>query len=105
MWIDVGANGSASDAGVFNRTELKKKFEQGTAGLPIAEPLPGGDTPIPYYLLGDDAFALNTWLMKPYAGRHLSYEEAIFNYRLSSGRHVVENAFGILSHRFHCLNY
>ena len=103
MWIDVGANGSGSDSSVFNRTKLKKKFEDGVAGLPAAEPLPGAYKPIPYFLIGDDAFALNTWLMKSYAGRSLSNEEAIFNYRLSSGRQVVENAFGILSHRFRCI--
>ena len=102
-WVDVGSNGSAGDAQVFNRSELKECFEQDTVGVPAPEPLPHDDKDMPFFIVADDAFALRTWLMKPFSKRHLSQEERIFNYRLSRARRIVENAFWILAHRYQCL--
>lgn len=53
---------------------------------------------VPYCILGDKAFQLNDYTMKPYDGtRERGSCERIFNYRLSRARRVVENAFGVLS--------
>ena len=89
MWVDVGANGSASDTSIFNRSELKRDFENGNIGLPTGDSLPNDNRITPYFLLGDDAFALTKWLVKPYPHRGLNHDERIFNYRLSHVRPIV----------------
>lgn len=103
IWANVGANGSGSDAGVFNGSHLRPALERGTLGFPPPTPFPGDDRDLPYFLVGDDAFPLRTWLMKPYSIRCMTDEQRIFNYRLSRARRVVENAFGIMAHRWRCL--
>ena len=105
VWVDIGAQGSASDAQVWNDSELKEAIDAETIGFPAADPLPGDDDEhtMPYFIIGDDAFALRTWLMKPFSRRCMQHDERIFNYRLSRARRIVENAFGILANRFRCL--
>ena len=99
-WVDVGTAGSCSDAQIFNACHLKRKIDDGTIGFPDPAPLTQGGRDVPYFILVDDVFALKTWLMKPYGRRMLTREERIANYRISRGRRVVENAFGILVSRF-----
>ncbi|XP_052222164.1 uncharacterized protein LOC127838414 [Dreissena polymorpha] len=82
IWVNVGANDSASDAQLFNNTELRTMLEINSLNLPDSYPLPCDDKNTPYFLIGDDAFALRTWMMKPYSRRKLTNEERIFTYRI-----------------------
>ena len=56
--VDLGDNGSTSDVAVFNQSDLKVALETSTLGLPPLKALLGDDTPIPYFLIGEDAFLL-----------------------------------------------
>ena len=98
--MDPGTAGSCSDAQLFNASQLKRKIEDGRIGFLDQAPITQGGRDVPYFILADDEFALKTWLMKPYDRRMLTREERIANYRISRGRRVVENAFGILVSRF-----
>lgn len=70
--------------------------------FPSPSTLPWTDSEIPYLILGDEAFPLLLNLMKPYPRSQSSTDmsKAIYNYRLSRARRVVENAFGILTQTF-----
>ena len=56
----------------------------------------------PLMLVGNPAYPLLPWLIKPFVGS-LTPEEESFNCYLSSARIVVENAFGRLKARWRCL--
>lgn len=88
-YIDIGANGRASDSAIFRDSTLNIALENNTLGMPEK-----------CVIIGDDAFPLRTNLLKPYSKTGLNNYEMIFNYRLSRARRVVENAFGILVWRF-----
>ena len=103
MWVDIGSAGCCSDAQIFNHCDLKPAMEQNWMHVPQPDALPHDDADTPYHIVADDAFALTTWCMKPYAIRGQTRQQRLFNYRLSRARRVVENAFGILANRFRCL--
>lgn len=52
-------------------------------------------------MIGDSAFRLSEFLMKPFPfSTAASEEQRAYNYNLSKSRRVVENAFGQLKARF-----
>ena len=103
LYIDVGCNGRISDGGVFQRCSLYEAIQTDDLEFPQTVPLPERNTCIPYFFVGDDAFAMAPYMMKPYPFRDLPGPHRIYNYRLSRARRVVENAFGIIANRFRIL--
>lgn len=99
-YIDVGVNGRVSDGGVYRQSSLAKAIAQNSINIPEDRSLPGRNKLVPHVILADAAFPLSEHILKPYPFRDMSDEQRIFNYRLSRGRRVVENAFGILANRF-----
>ncbi|XP_060566390.1 uncharacterized protein LOC132725307 [Ruditapes philippinarum] len=93
IWLDVGPDGAASDAQIYNECELKDVLQNKTIGFLI----------LSNFFVADNAFQLRTDMMKPFPFRNKTVEERIFNYRLPKARRVMENAFGILAQRFQIL--
>jgi len=54
--------------------------------LPKPASFEGSGTEMPFIILGDEAYPLKMYPMKPFARKDLSCEEGVFNYRLSRGR-------------------
>ena len=102
IWIDTDGEDHQSDGQLFGASELKECIDDNTINLPDNDPLPNDDRDTPYYILGDDAFPLRTFPMKPYCRRGLDNDMMVANYIISRGRRVVENGFGILANRWSC---
>ncbi|XP_066947159.1 uncharacterized protein [Macrobrachium rosenbergii] len=110
LYVDVSAIASKSNGGfVSANTQLCKMLDRREANLPAPERLPNETedkrpptrpAPIDYFFVGDVAFPLKKYMMKPYPARRLTIPEHIYNYRLSRARRTVKNAFGILANRF-----
>lgn len=103
-FVDIGSYGHESDAGIWADWNVSRGIETDQLGLPSPQNLPGSDIKTPHVLIGDDAFPLKPYLLKPYpTGRNpnaLPEDKCIFNYRLCRARRIVENAFGIMSARW-----
>ncbi|XP_050517993.1 uncharacterized protein LOC126892490 [Diabrotica virgifera virgifera] len=100
--VDVGSYGKESDNGIFQKLVIGKKIANNRFNIPPPKNLPGSQVILPHFLIGDEAFALSNYMMKPYSRRlaRLEREKQIYNYRLCRGRRVTENAFGLLSQVF-----
>nr|XP_036216119.1 putative nuclease HARBI1 isoform X2 [Bactrocera oleae]XP_036216120.1 putative nuclease HARBI1 isoform X2 [Bactrocera oleae] len=98
IFVDIGCNGRCNDAGVFLQSKLSEVLRE-ERNLPTNSTI-GNNRCLPYVMVSDDAFQLQTHLMKPYPYHTNSREKQVFNSRLSRARHVVEHSFGILANRF-----
>ena len=99
LYVDVGSNGRVNDSGIWSKTSLLQGIQERSVKLPNDEKLPNGEI-IPYVFLGDNAFALKRFMMKPFPQQGLTREKRIYNYRHSRVRRISENLFGILANRW-----
>ncbi|XP_071628812.1 uncharacterized protein [Temnothorax longispinosus] len=101
QFVDIGAYGRRSDGGIFKESVFGQKFENNEMKLPKPAPISKNGDNLPYCLVGDEAFPLKTYLLRPYPGKqNTEYEKRVFNYRLSRARRTIENSFGILANRW-----
>ncbi|XP_017470013.1 PREDICTED: uncharacterized protein LOC108361774, partial [Rhagoletis zephyria] len=101
--INIGAYGFQSDGGVLWNSGFGKHLYSGTLGLPENDVLRSTNNCFPHYFVGDNAFPLKPFLMRPFPGENLPPDRQIFKQRLSRARRVIENVFGILACRWRIL--
>ena len=101
LFIDicVGWPGSVHDARVLVNSSLYKRACK--REILCGQNITVNGTAIPIFLVGDSAYPLSCWLMKPFAhNANLTRSQRSFNFHLSRARIVVENAFGRLKGRW-----
>ena len=99
LLVDIGDAGRQSYGSVYANSHLGYAIDR-LPNFPAPNRIGNSNEAFPYVFLADDAFGLKTYMMKPYPGTNLQENENIFNYRLSRGRRVIENTFGIAASRF-----
>ena len=106
IWTSIGAEGKSSDSGIWKRSPIYQALHnrRNPLEIPAPERLQRDGPRLPYFFVGDDAFPLSSFMMKPYSRCDLTPRQRIFNYRLSRARMTIENVFGIMSAKFNILH-
>lgn len=105
IYIDVGRNGRMSDGGVWRDCSLKTALDNGDLNIPVPTPLPHDPSqePFRFTFVADAAFGLTLNIQKPYPITNRTVAQRIHDYRVSRARRTSENAFGLITSRFGCL--
>lgn len=97
-FVDIGACGRRSDGGIFGDSIIGRNFDSERMNVPKPVAVEVGGRILPFCLVGDEAFPLKPYLLRPYPGKTgLTSQQDIYNYRLSRARRMIENTFGILA--------
>ena len=76
---DVGSNGRTNDCRILSKCLLLQVKYDGSLKLP-EDDYQTNDFKLPFVFLGDNAFALKEFMMKPYPQQSLTADERICNY-------------------------
>lgn len=96
LTIEVGARGKQSDGGTFASSTLFYLIDNDKFNIPPEKNLPGTNIKVPHVLIGDEAYPLKPYLMRPFPSRGLNAAKENFNNHLSRARKCIECTFGIL---------
>ena len=78
--VDIGSSGRNSDGGVFMNSAFGEALNAGKIDLPPPRNINGES--LPYVFVGDEAFPLKGFMMRPFPGRLVEEAKQIFNYQL-----------------------
>jgi hypothetical protein len=91
--VDMGAFGKQSNGCIFLASDLFSFIGGKRLSFPEPDFLPHSNVTAPYIILGDGAYPLLHYLMKPYEPNSLTDRRHSFNECLSRARKTVECAF------------
>jgi hypothetical protein len=76
--IDIGAYGKQSDGGIF-RSSLYQLLNSNNFNIPDDKELPLTEVKLPFVMLGDEAYLLLSYLMRPFPRRQRTESKRVFN--------------------------
>ena len=94
VWASCGYPGNSHDSVIFQSTDLWNQIKNQDYLPKIGKKV--GSLLVPPLILGDAAFPLQPWLMKPCTNANSTLQQRYYNYWLSRARMVREGAFGQL---------
>ena len=84
-------HGRNNDSGVLSKSEMGKRLSASEIHLPKPERLPGFLFDLlPFYLLIDEIFPLETWQLRVYSGKMLQENQSVYNYKYFHPRRVLK---------------
>lgn len=103
-YVDIGAYGKTSDSTIWKDSSLYKLMKENKLDLPEPQSISIEGNRLPYVFIGDEAFGLSEYMLRPYSGKQLTKKKRVFNYRLSRARRYVESSFGVLANKWRILH-
>lgn len=68
-FVDIGVYGRRNNGDIFKESAIGKTFDEGRMNIPQPVAIKEGGPILPYCLVGDEAFPLKSYLLRPYPGR------------------------------------
>lgn len=94
--VEVGGKGKQSDGGTFHFSRLNRLLTENRFNVPPSQRLPGSNLNLPYVLIGDEAYPLKNYLMRPYPSGGLNTEKKIST-KDYPGQESLTNKFRIFT--------
>jgi hypothetical protein len=102
--VDVGGYGKDSDDGILCASNIYHSLENESLKIPSEKKFPNSNVKVPHVFIGDEAFPLRNYLMRPFPRYQLQdADKMYYNYRHARARMTIECAFGIASSKFRIL--
>ncbi|KAL4126733.1 hypothetical protein QTP88_010942 [Uroleucon formosanum] len=104
IMVDVGGYGKNSDGGILCASNIYQCPENEILKIPSEKKFPNSNVIAPHVFIGDEAFPLRSYLMRPFPRHQLQdADKMYYNYRHARARMTIECAFGIASSKFRIL--
>ena len=88
--VDVREYGSNNDSGILRNSKMGRRFGNGETSIPESQKILGHDLELSYFLVGDEIFLLQIWLMRPFSGKApINKMHKIFSYCLSWAWRII----------------